>query len=423
MQKKKHLVIAIATYILAKFFTFIMPLALSNSLFIKDYGIYEYATNLAAIVSMFLGCGIVGALPYFLLTRNKQKYIQVHYFQQSVMGLLLIAVASVYFLIPNFSLTYLLIITISISMVGFGNKSTIFKIKSKPAMSSITEAIPNFLLLLIIIVFYLTNSKISLLWVLISYGLSAVALSLLEACKQHWTKKNIRHTISRLSSCVKFGSPLVLNSLLMFGLVSGPRLISGIYLSMTEVGVYSFFYRIAFSALIVHQLTITIYFKKLYQLENKLVDRYFCRIILGIFLLSLCLFLFLPNLLSDHFILMNLYRTTYLNIYFALAIQMVLWAATAQLEIVVNREALSSKYVKILMPLVLGWFVIVGISAHLKMVNLINLCRFQLAFFFIIVMAQIWLISQKNILMPKAISLVFSLFIFYILVDLLFLSV
>jgi O-antigen/teichoic acid export membrane protein len=417
MRLKRNGLIALAIYAIAKTIGFATPLILSNSLNIHDYGSYEYALNIASICSIFAGFGVSGALPYFLLTRNKHKYIEVHRIQVVLMGSILVGISVLFTRMSNVQIIVFLIPVLTIALVCYSNLAIIFKIKERPAFSSIAEAIPNLSICLAIIFLSFLKLHIDLKWIMFAVGFGCLSLSFVEATKLVWNLKAFQNNVLRFSACVKFGTPLILNSLLMYVFISGPRLVSGPYLSLTEVGVYSFFYRLAAAVLLVHQLVITIFFKKIYQLENNAIDNYFAKIMFGIFCVGLLLFLILPPVLDDYFVLMQNYHAKYLNVYLTLAIQMVIWAATAQMEMIINREKLSSRFLIFLIVIVGCWFGAAIIAGQLHFITLIALCRTQILFFFMIFLAQIHILKSHHIKLHITKLFGLAIFISYLFAD------
>lgn len=417
MQLRSKELIAFVTYSIVKSIGFITPLILSNKLIIQDYGNYEYALNLASIFSMFVGFGVASSLPYFLLTRKKPKYIEVHRIQTVVMGIILLCALGLYFIMPNANIMIFLTAIITISLVFYSNLATIYKITERPAFASVAESVPNLSVLFAILLLTFLSLNLNLQSIMLAIAVSAFCLSIVEATKIDWRFKAFKNNLLRFTKSFKFGAPLIFNSSLMFILVSGPRLVSGQFFSITEVAVYSFFYRLAFAVLIVHQLLVTIFFKKMYQLENNAIDNYFTKIITAIFLIGVTLFFALPPILDKYFVLMQQYHLTYLNIYLALTIQMVLWASIAQLEMIITRELLSPYFLKLMIVIVGCWLGVAFIVSELNLLTLTFLCRVQVIFFFIIFFKQIQLLRKRQIVLHKMKISGSILFILYIVSD------
>ena len=74
----------------AKASMFLAPILLVQMVGLQQYGVFEFAIAAASVLSLVIGCGTVGAIPYFLIKRNRPVYVrpvQIHIFLTGILFL------------------------------------------------------------------------------------------------------------------------------------------------------------------------------------------------------------------------------------------------------------------------------------------------------------------------------------------------
>lgn len=239
--------------------------------------------------NIFIGVGIVVAIPFFLIFKERiDKYLQ-------------------------FNFAYIFIIVFLLVQIGWNYNSSIFQATSKLKISSLVELIPKIFLVLSILIMFFLNIKniIFILVVLITSQLLTTIISF-KWISLEWffpvktNKKIIKEIFS-------FSYPLIFSSLASYVINYVDLIVIKRYLSVSDVGVYSLSYNIM---RYLHQIIATIIIVTgpiligLYTEEREdIIKTYIKRLIpQGIFAWSIilvigivCLPFFLPIIFGEEF--------------------------------------------------------------------------------------------------------------------------
>jgi len=398
-------------FVFSKATVFLGPLMLSAALGVREYGMFEYALAWATPLAVFLEFGCVGALPYFVLKRKWPVYMQVFYLHVMLTAVLVVVGNVVCASLHLGYATYLSVLaTCAIAMQVI--YAVAFKVWGKPARASISESGLYVVLASVTGVYATFHWKLNLNVLLIAFNCYAAALVVPSFLAFHWSCR-WPHTLRRYGKAIRFGFPLIFTTMFMGFLTSSGRLLVGKFLTMQDVGVYSFFFRISAGVVVLHQLLLTILFSKLYQSEGKHLDKYFSTMSSAIFVLTMALFLSTPHFLGYFFPLMRDLKPGYLPVYYALATQMVFWVCTANAEFIIYRQNLAARF----------WMMLVGMIALLLTgtvllkvtgtLTLLRLCQLHMVCIYANCLAQMYLLRCHGVRLSRMAVVTTAVMVFY----------
>lgn len=396
----KRFVGATAAFIFSKASVFLAPLLLSNLLTVNEYGIFEYALALAGLIAMPLAAGMHGSVSYFLLHRGRVGFAPLFPIHVLAISALSFVVASVAALL-QVPLQYCMAIALSGVLASQFIYAAWAKTNGRPALSSTIES--GLYLLLLGLAGLMTARLVpahaeGLLVLVLAYLVFWGAFSLRRALRAQGRPKFFR----RYRVALKYGLGLIGASLITLLLVSSGRLLLGQLMSMADVGIYSFFFRMAAPAVLLHQLLSTYLFRSLYTARPEVLDKYIAGVLLLITLVSVSGFFTLPMVLASHFHYFELMTKDQKLVYWTLSFQMVFWVALAQMEPIINREGLSLPLVPWLAGLTLALAATLVVIHRVQGTNLVQICQFHMAALFIGFLIQVWLVRGVSIRLKLA---------------------
>jgi len=334
----KNRLLFLVAFGFSKATVFFAPLLLSNQLTKLDYGLFEFALNIAFIAASIISLGVTSAYPYFKLKRNLKTIFvgfKVYYMYLFVSSLILLCIILLFHNTFELILSVLFMYTLSNQMMY----STIDKTNENIIKAVITDSMFYIVLLLAYVFMYFTqSSNISFVFYFsICYSIFYILLTLKNAVKLN------QDTIKRYLKLVKYGKSVMISGCLILLVAnSGRLLIEYIFNDKNLIAIFSFYFRMASFVLIIHQILSIIYFKKIYTFSLKKLDRFFS-IFLILILSSVIITFFIVPRFGIHFF--KLFETfeTYKLSYSVLCFQMFFWIVLANNESVIYRENLATK--------------------------------------------------------------------------------
>ena len=105
---------------------------------------------------------------------------------------------------------------------------------------------------------------------------------------------------------------------------------------MEQVAYYAFYLRFALILLMVQQVFLISFFKKIYQSPSYILDQFFALLTLGITLLGLLVWWAIPFFFEGQFSLMTESIDTYRGLFYILCFHTICWSALAFNEQIIH---------------------------------------------------------------------------------------
>lgn len=321
---------------------FSAALLLSSIAGLADYGRFEYALAVGLLLALPLNMGLQGAYPYFNLRMRQRGYRSIFYFHALLMGgalALLIGSDMLFFhwLPPQLATAGLLGGVIALQVLV----AAILKSHEKILRAVLLEG--GFFLLVNVLVAVLFFTQRDFEFYQLQYLLLGYLLSLLGVYTYHWNKSRADFSWMNYIIALRYGRHLVLSSFLLLLLTGSARIFVEYFLDIQTVGHYAFYLRFAMISIMIQQVFLIAFFRKIYQSEPSLLDRYYAPFLAAILLFSLGLWWGVPLFLSDYLPLLAASSQAYRLLYFTLCFHCIGWICLAFNENIIHRENLSAR--------------------------------------------------------------------------------
>lgn len=395
---KKHALFGVV-FSLAKATVYLAPLIVAEILTKEDFGILEYAlAGLGMVINALIDLGVPSAYPYFKLKNSKVEVDNVFKFHY-VWLLAFFIISQVCYYTFNFSLSYFIALNVAFVVSNQVYISTQLKTKEKISTAVLFDSGVYIVVLLFAILSYLKiiTPSISIISVLIQcYAL----LYVFNAIYQLFNI-DFKQLFKNYFIVLKYSIHVLVGGLLIYFITVSGRILIEFFLKDYElVGIYAYYFRLSAVVVMIHQVINIMYFKKMYQLNPKILDHYFSICFVGLYIISIAAFLVTP-LILPYF--SGFYETTisdYKNVYFLLCTQMVFWIATALFSNIIDRERLANKNNRlflILLILFIGTLWVLKSNLSIEIFTLIHMIVIFLAS-----LIQIYSLRKKQIFFKKS---------------------
>lgn len=389
------ILIFLLVFSLVKIISFVTPVVLSNHTKTReDYGYLEYLISLGVILSIFINTGFGGAYPYFTLRLNKINFAPNFYFHL-ILGIIL-AIACVVLLLFNVcSEKYLLAVIIGTIFSIQSMLSAISKTHNRIVTAVLLDAGIYLILMLYVVYILLSNSVLSisaLKTIFITYllFLSATICILFVANKKLISWEGYKEIL-------QYAYQFVISSFLIISLTGSTRVFIEHLLGLKDVGVFSFYFRMASIVVMIHQAVNIIFFSKMYQADSKKLDLFFSLFIAAIFVVSCILFFIIPAIGMPYFkVLQETYATSF-SLYITLIFYMSFWISNALNENVVFRENLGRSMNLGFIFIILTMLLSMLICKKIEFLSLSSVVLINTLAIYISTEVQFFVLSKKGI--------------------------
>lgn len=323
----------------SKAIVFFAPLLLSNTLSTFDYGILEYAINIAFIGASIFNLGVPNAYPYFKLKRKfKDIYdgFNFHFIYLFLTSLLVFILVLIFKNESQYVLSILFIYTLSNQV----NYSLNYKTNEKIIKAVIIDALFYLVLICAFLYIYLTGDSgvLPVLYGAFFYSLIFIFITIKKTYKIPFQQAFKKH-----QKLIKYGKDVMLSGLLILIIANSGRIVIDFLFNDKElIAIFSFYFRMASFVIILHQVLNIIYFKRIYTFNTKKLDTIFVVFLTLIVFGVLITYFIIPKIGIQFFKLFETF-STYKKLYLVLCFQMIFWVALATNENVIYREKLASK--------------------------------------------------------------------------------
>jgi len=398
-------------FLASKATAFLAPMLLARSMPVTDYGTIELALAWGTPCAILAGLGLHGAVPYFLLKLNRPESKRVYFLHAGAVCLIL-GVAALLFRLTPLSVVVALALLITAIFCAQNIYAALLKTESHPAAASFAEVSVYCVLFVLVGILVLSHLPISMSEI---FGLlvSVVALFFGISAFLYQGATARDGFISAYRDSIMYGLPIIVSAVLGTLLMSGGRILIGALLGVADVAIFSLLFRMAAAAVMMHQLTATMVFPKLYQLAPARLNY----ILVGIQSLVLAAAIgvatvgfpvgrwLFPLLRSD--------SAPIHQILVAVCIQMFYWCVAAQCEFIFYRENLGSLYARWLGVV---FTLLVAGSYGLKfagLATLLSLANCQLVVTFVATIGALILLWRKSVRLPLPLLLSSAVFVIY----------
>ena len=367
---------------------------------IADFGVFEYALSIGLIAAIPLNFGLQGAYPFFNLKLKKEGYKSVFYFHSLSISLVLLGVFLIDFLGGNFlspgiSLA-LLVAGIYANQISF---SSIFKSHDRVITAAFLDGGMFLILNTYNLFLFLTGNVYQLVYLKIFF---LSYFTLLAGFNVYLFFKNRRDfSIDRYFDTLKYGKNIVVSTFLIICLTGSARIFIEHFLGSEAVGFYGFYFRLAAVTVLVHQVINIAFFKKMYEAEPRILDKYFALFLASLATVGLLMQQLIPMIFGNMFGLFAESTAEHQLLYLVLTFQMIFWIALALNENIINRENLAPKINSRYLFLLGGMVLAIYLLGEFDLLNLPSLTFVNMTVLFLGLEMQIRLLKSKGIFFTK----------------------
>lgn len=400
-KQKQKLSKSIICFTIAKGLAFLAPILFLKFVSIEEYGIVEYSYSMGSVISLIVGLGLAGAYPYFILKRNDLDKESIFYLY-GIPAMLIGVVASILYHWGLLSKSVHFIILFTLIFATQRLFSSRLKSEDKGYLGVIADSGYYFILSCVIVlswIFGISNPVDKLMNLMEIYVCTSGGLLIFKFVTT--TKVFSTGYIKKeIADILAFSYKLIISGFIVYWLTSSSRIFIRWFLGIDQVGIYSFYFRMAGMSVIIYQFISIAFFKRLYIVTPKKMDTYYSTIIALVTAVSFAFAVIIP------------YVANFLNseiefesqpLYFLLCLQMPIWVGFALCESIIGRENIVSKFNSHMGVIVLIFPVIIYL-----MRNQLTLASFVFATslqFFVAFTIQLYLLHKKGITLRKCMGL------------------
>lgn len=339
----------IALFITFGFFkgiVFITPLFLNELLASKEqYGLFEYSLNFGQTLMAFFSVGLPGAYAYFVLKNEQMRMTPVFHFHFVVLTALTVVVAVVSpTMLGN---TYFGSCIVGLAFADQLFISGVLKTRDRNHLSIIVDSGLYIVLGVITVLMYC-----GLLTYSVEIWHASLLLSLIgTALFHHFPNCRNIATVAKVDfkMVYGFGALLLIAGPLTILLTSNTRLFIEYFTNLENVGVYSFFFRIAAGSLILYRIIGIMLYKNMFLEAYDSLDRKMSTIMSIIFGMNILILIFsliyLPTISGYSGELFKEHKSLLLFCLF----QVNFWINFAMFEAIIQREKQLKGFIVVLL--------------------------------------------------------------------------
>lgn len=403
----KNRILFFFSFSLSKGIVFLVPLFLADLLSKEDFGILEYAlAGVGMLVNSIIDLGASGSYPYFVL-KQKNKNIAKGFILH---GLWL----NVFFTINQilyFSGFYHIEIYMAFN-ISYVIANQLFYASQLKTHEKINKSVILNSGIYIVLLFFILGSIANLILIdikTISWGVFSYATFIFLYNLYRFIKVDKEGILNAYLTILKFSIHILISSILLFTITVSGRILTEYFFDFAEVAVYGFYFRLAAVTVMIYQVVVIMFFKKIYTSKPVILDMYFTYFFIFLFVISIFLD-FLAPYTVPYF--SDFYETTYQenkNLFKILIFQMIMWISTGLVSNIIDREKLAkNNNFRLLVLLSVGIILLFYIGDTL---SIEKLTFFIYCFFFMTALIQYYSLFKKNLLFKKSIITIILIYI------------
>ncbi len=415
MNSYKEIAKFITIYGIVKSLSFIAPILISIQVEVNDYGRFEYLLALGTILSYLMDFGFAGAYPYFILKLKNESYksfFSNHFFFLAIFSQF---ISIVLYFIYDPSLSFIILSAAILSLQYLA--SSIFKSDGNRVKSILADGLFYYIINIYNIWLYigLIDYKEEHLTILMFFFLIVLLCSKVMVNKK--IKFSFPQTFTNYHNVISVSKGFLINGFLMLLYLNLPRIALEKFLNTSQVGIYSFFFRITYISLIFYQIFNIYFFQKFYTYSAKKIDFFFSRLLLVIIILIMGLYFMGTLIMSEFPTIFRMYNSSHNPLMIVLCFQSVFWITSSFYEGMMGRERLL-KYNNISVIFILSLISILFIL-NIVVKSLFNIVLLHLVGFIILSQIQYFILKFNGFryTMTQKINLIAilacTLYVFY----------
>lgn len=400
---KKHTVFGFV-FAMAKGVVYFTPLLLADCLSKTDFGILEYAlAGLGMLINTVINLGVPASYPYFILKRNK-TFLENAFSLHPVVLVIPFLANQILFFLFDLDTSFYLAFNVSYIIANQLFYSTQLKSHERPIPAVLLDSGIYIVLLCCVFLFGFGNITIDI--GLINSVVFFYALVYVFFAIKKFIKVDKEYIFKKYYKILKFGFHLLISTFIIFLITTSGRILVELFFNFELVGVYAFYFRLSAIVVMIHQIINITFFKKIYTLDPRTLDKYFNLFFIFIYILSISSFFIAPYVIKHFSEYFSQTYTNYKEVYFLLSVQMVMWIGTALNSNIINRENLAANNNKSLGGTLILVMVLLYLTRSQLTLSLLTCIHFSLIFF-TCVLQYISLYKKKIYFKKSIISLTF----------------
>jgi len=330
------------SFVLSKGTAFLAPLLFLRFVTLEEYGVVEYSYAAGSLLAIVAALGLYGAYPYFVLKLNERDKIQVFLFYSLPVTLVVALMACIYrWGIVAQPAYFVILFTLTFALQRL--YSTMLKSDDKGFIAVLLDSGYYFVLSGVIVALTLCHvaRPLDLLLLVMELYLTALCLFLnvlFFKCRTFSYKEIVIVHIPRI---LAFSYKMIISGFLVYWLTSSSRIYIKWLLDYEDVGIYSFYFRVAGIAVVLYNFVFVAFFRSLYKMKTQKMDLYYS-VIMAIVACGciVCMFMipYMGPMLGKHVSLDNKV------LYSLLSLQMPIWVGFSLCEAIIGRENLVWRF-------------------------------------------------------------------------------
>lgn len=383
------------SYGAAKGCAFATPLALAFLLTPTDYGALEFALTAGLLGATLAALGVPQAMPRLILVQGESRSVDVLALAVLAAGTVGLAAAALFWISGapgQWRLAGLLLVLFAGQLAA----SFWARIHGRAAL---TAWLDNGAILLVGV----AALPVAAGWALgiagagawLPLGIAGLAMMLLSVALILLLRTHQPGLGAAWRRAAGMGVPMMAGGLLLFAITGAPRLLVGQFAGLEALAVYAFAARINLVLLLGHQILMTAFFARIYQMDAARADRLFSAVLAGLTLVATGLGVAWPWLAGWMPVVVP-------PLIFALvAVQTILWIASAMLEMLVNRDGLAgpaARWTALVAGLAIGGLYLASTRMSF---DLVMLCGVFVAMLTGLVFGQMAVLWRHGVRLPR----------------------
>lgn len=356
---------------------------------------------MGTVLSIIASMGLSGAYPYFIIKKNDLEKEQTFLFF-GIPVLCAIIVFSFFFFVGFIRKSVFLIFLFTVIFALQRLLSTRLKTQNKGHIAVFIDGGYYFVLSTVICIVYCCQILDTLSVLLYALQIYSIVLSIFLILyfiriKSFSISKIVR---KELITVLSFSYKMIISGVIVYWLTSSARIYINWFLGYEDVGLYSFYFRMAGIAVALYLFIYIAFFKRLYTLNASQMDIYYSSIMIIVVIGCLLISVVIPeiaNFINKDIVLDNW------KLYVLLCLQMPIWVGFSLCEGIIGRENLVNQFNLSCGILVLLFPVMLYLIKPYLTINLYALISCLL--FFVAYSIQLYILKRHGLSLKYCMSL------------------
>jgi O-antigen/teichoic acid export membrane protein len=338
----KRGVLLILIYSIVKSLVYFAPLSISYIVHnVAQYGEFEYSLSLGQTLSGIFSMGFPSAYAYFILKNENVRLRPLFHFHFLLLTALVLLVVLIFpSLINNL---YFGSVVIGLSIANQLLAATVYKLEGKNIMAVFADSWIYFIMAAFAVLIYFEIFSYSN-----AYWHSAIILFLIVFNLSYHLRKSkgvFQLNKQEVVGVYKYGILIIIAAPLLYLLSNNTRLFIGYLMTYDDVGIYSFYFRLASFIIIFHRVIGILFFRKIFLSRHETIDKYYAIFTVFMFLVNVALFFIIPVILHGRYKLFDDTFTANKTLFLIAIFQVSFWLSLSLFESLMHREYLTRQFI------------------------------------------------------------------------------